>query len=176
MRFLGLMVLDVKTLFFLTMYVEAILGLLLLLAWAQNLSTRAVAWWGAAHLMRSLSIALYGLYGTAPDVVSIDLAGALLFTSYGLTWTGARVFDGRKPLPGSLAAGAIVWMIAGQFPAFIEANDLRILPSGLIVAAFSWMSAYEFWRGRNETLVSRWPTIVLLFGHGVLFLLRTPLT
>jgi diguanylate cyclase (GGDEF)-like protein len=170
------MTLDVKTLFLLTMYVEAILGLLLLLAWAQNLSTRAVAWWGAANLMRSLSIELYGLYGGAPDLVSIDLASALLFTSYGLTWTGARVFDGRKPLPGSLAAGAIAWLLACQFPAFATAETARGFLSAVIIAGFSWLTAYEFWRGRNERLVSRWPTILLLFGHGALFLLRTPLS
>ncbi len=37
------------------------------------------------------------------------------------------------------------------------------------------MTAYEFWRGRSEPLVSRWPAIFMLFAHGSLFLLRTPL-
>ncbi|MBX6427119.1 MAG: GGDEF domain-containing protein [Variibacter sp.] len=168
--------LDIKTLFSLTMYIEAILGLLLLLAWWQNISTRAVAWWGVAHLLRSLSIALYGLYGTAADLISIDLAGALLFTSYGVTWTGVRLFHGREARPGSLAAGASAWMIACQFPGFAEAGEVRALLSGGIVATFSWLSAYEFWRGREEVLVSRWPAIILLFVHGALFLLRTPIS
>jgi diguanylate cyclase (GGDEF)-like protein len=170
------MSLDINTLFFLTMYVEAILGLLLLLAWVQNIGTRAVAWWGSAHLMRSLSLALYGLYGSAPNIVTIDVAGALLFTSFGVTWTGARLFDGRPPRPGSLALGAMLWVAACQFPAFADATGLRTLLSGGIIAGFSWATAYEFWRGRKEALVSRWPTIVLLFGYGSLFLLRTPLS
>jgi diguanylate cyclase (GGDEF)-like protein len=38
------------------------------------------------------------------------------------------------------------------------------------------MSAYEFWRGREEPLVSRWPAILMLFAQGSLFLLRTPLS
>ncbi len=38
------------------------------------------------------------------------------------------------------------------------------------------VAAYEFWRGRTENLVSRWPAIALLFVHGAIFLLRTPLT
>lgn len=164
---------DVNTLFFLTMYVEAILGLLLLLAWAQNLSMRAVAWWGTAHLMRSLSITLYGLYGSVPDLISIDLAGALLFTSFGVTWTGARVFGGRKPLPGSLAAGATLWMLACQVPGFADRGDLRALLSSAIIAGFSWLTAAEFWRGRNENLVSRWPAVTLFFAQGSLFVLRT---
>ncbi|MEA2935958.1 MAG: hypothetical protein QOD74_2604 [Variibacter sp.] len=170
------MLLDVNTLFFLMMYVEAILGLLLLLAWVQNTSLTAIAWWGTAHLLRSLSVGLYGLYGSVPDLISIDLAGALLFTSFGVTWTGARVFDGRQPLPGSLAAGAIVWMLACQLPGFNDNASLRALLSALIIAGFSWGAAFEFWRGRTEGLVSRWPAIVLLFSHGVLFLLRTPMT
>lgn len=37
------MTLDVQTLFKVTIYVEAILGLLLLFVWAQNLALRAVA-------------------------------------------------------------------------------------------------------------------------------------
>ena len=41
--------LDVNTLFMVTIYVEAILGLLLLFAWAQNTQIRAVAWWGFAQ-------------------------------------------------------------------------------------------------------------------------------
>ncbi|HEY0438623.1 MAG TPA: GGDEF domain-containing protein [Xanthobacteraceae bacterium] len=170
------MSLDVNTLFFLTMYVEAILGLLLLLVWVQNPSTRAVAWWGSAHLMRSLSVALYGMYGSAPDLITIDFAGALLFTSFGVTWNGARLFDGRALRPGSLLLGATVWMLAAQFPGFAGDGDLRTLLSAGIIASFSWATAYEFWRGRAESLVSRWPAILLLFGHGSLFLLRTPLS
>jgi len=44
----AVMKLDVNTLFMVTIYVEAILGLLLLFAWAQNMAIRAVGWWGFA--------------------------------------------------------------------------------------------------------------------------------
>ena len=84
--------LDVNTLFLVTIYVEAILGLLLLFAWVQNTAITAVAWWGFAHLLRAGSIMLFGLYGSAPDLISIDLANSLLFTAFAVTWTGARVF------------------------------------------------------------------------------------
>jgi hypothetical protein len=46
------MTLDVHTLFLVTIYVEAILGLLLLFVWAQNMVLRAGCWWGFAHLIR----------------------------------------------------------------------------------------------------------------------------
>lgn len=170
------MALDVHTLFFLTMYVEAILGLLLLLAWVQNPGTRALAWWGSAHLLRSLSVALYGMYGSVPGLVAIEMAGVLLFTSYGLTWAGARVFDNRSPNPVWLMSGAVLWLLASQFAGFISSGDLRNLLSAGIIAGFSWAAAWELWRGRTEALVSRWPAIVLLFAQGVLFLVRSPLT
>ena len=48
--------LDVNTLFLVTIYVEAMLGLLLLFAWIQNSGIHAVAWWGCAHLMRAASV------------------------------------------------------------------------------------------------------------------------
>ena len=50
------MSLDVNTLFMVTIYVEAILGLLLLFVWVQNTAIRAVAWWGFAHLIRAAPV------------------------------------------------------------------------------------------------------------------------
>lgn len=170
------MTLDVSTLFFLTMHVEAILGLLLLLAWVQNITLRATAWWGAAHLCRSLSVGVYGMYGTMPDWLTIDIAGALLFVSFGLTWCGTRVFNGREPRPFVLLSGALAWIILNHTPALLPTREAQYLLTGIIVAGFSWASAYELWRGRGLGLVSRWPAISLLFALGALFLLRSPLS
>jgi len=167
--------LDVNTLFLVTIYVEAILGLLLLFAWAQNTAISAVAWWGFADLLRAASVTLFGLYGSAPPIVSIDLANAILFTSFAFTWTGARVFDHRRPKPILLFGGAAIWLIAGRIPGFADSFDLRVLVSSGIITAYTWAAAYEFWRGRSEPLVSRWPAIFMLFAHGALYLLRMPI-
>lgn len=169
------MSLDFHTLFLLTVDIEAMLGLLLLFVWVQNLSVRAVAWWGAAHLLRAGSIVLSGAYGSLPSLISIDLANALLFTSYALAWNGARVFDRRPPLIGSLFAGATLWALASLVPGFSQATDLQALLISMIISGFLWLTAYEFWKGREERLVSRWPAILILFLYGNVFLLRTPL-
>jgi diguanylate cyclase (GGDEF)-like protein len=166
---------EVNTLFLLTIDVEAILGLLLLLVWVQNTRVHAVAWWASAHLMRSTSVMLYGLYGSVPDLISIDLPNVILFTSFGVTWNGARVFNGRPALPGSLIAGAGVWLVVSQWPGFEPGSEVRGQLSAMIIAGYTWLTAYEFWRARNEPLVSRWPAIVLFVAHGAMFLLRTPL-
>ena len=167
--------LDVNTLFMVTIYVEAILGLLLLFAWVQNTSIRAVAWWGFAHLLRAGSVMLFGMYGNVPDLISIDLANALLFTAFAVTWTGARVFDGRPAEPVYMVTGAVLWLLICRLPILAEAVNARVLIASGIITAYTWLTAFEFWRGRDEPLVSRWPAIFMLFAHGALFLLRTPL-
>ncbi len=166
--------LDVNTLFLVTIYVEAILGLLLLFAWVQNTAITAVAWWGFAHLLRATSVVLFGMYGSISDLISIDLANAILFTAFAVTWTGARVFDHRKPQPILLFGGAALWLVLCHIPAVAGAWDVRVLMSSGIITAYTWATAYEFWRGRSEPLVSRWPAIFMLFAHGSLYLLRTP--
>jgi diguanylate cyclase (GGDEF)-like protein len=169
------MKLDVNTLFMVTIYVEAILGLLLLFAWAQNTAIHAVCWWGFAHLIRAASVVLFGMYGSAPDIITIDLANALLFTAFAVTWTGARVFDGRPVEPVYLVTGAVLWLLICRLPVLAEAVQIRALIASAIITAYTWLTAYEFWRGRSEQLVSRWPAIFMLFAHGALYLLRTPL-
>jgi diguanylate cyclase (GGDEF)-like protein len=166
--------LDINTLFLVTIYVEVILGLLLLFAWVQNTAITAVAWWGFAHLLRATSVVLFGLYGTAPDLITIDLANALLFTAFALTWTGARVFDYQRPLPILIFAGAALWLVVSRLPGVAGSFDVRVLVSSGIITTYTWATAYEFWRGRSEALVSRWPAIFMLFAHGSLYLLRSP--
>ncbi|HKY87856.1 MAG TPA: GGDEF domain-containing protein [Pseudorhodoplanes sp.] len=168
--------LDINTLFLVTIYVEAMLGLLLLFAWVQNSGIMAVAWWGSAHLLRAASVVLFGMYGSVSDLISIDLANAVLFTAFAVTWTGARVFDGRSPSPLGLFGGAVLWLFVCRMPIVTESIDVRVLISSGIITSYTWLTAYEFWRGRSEPLVSRWPAIFMLFAHGALFLLRTPLS
>jgi diguanylate cyclase (GGDEF)-like protein len=167
--------LDFHTLFLVTTYVEAILGILLLFVWAQNSSIMAVAYWGFSHLLRAGSITLFGLYGATSDRISIDLANVLLFVSFALIWTGARVFDGRPANVIGVCAGAVIWLVASRLPFVAESIELRVLGTSGIITTYIWLAAYEFWRGRGEALVSRWPTVFMLFAHGALFLLRTPL-
>src|SRR6185295_1488136 len=67
------------------------------------------------------------------------------------------------------------WLLACRSQTFAASLELRLLLGCGIVTTYLWLAAYEFWRGRDEALVSRWPAIFMLFAHGALFLLRTPL-
>lgn len=164
------------TLLLMTVDIEAMLGLLLLFAWVQNTSIHAVAWWGFAYLLRAFSIVLFGMYGTVSELITIDLANATLFISFALTWAGARVFGGRSAQPLALVAGAVLWLLASRTPLLIESQSVRVLLGSGIITAYTWLAAYEFWRGRSDTLISRWPTILVLAAFGAQVLLHTPLS
>ena len=164
------------TLLLMTVDIEAMLGLLLLFAWVQNTSIHAVAWWGFAYLLRAFSIVLFGMYGTVSELITIDLANAALFISFALTWMGTRVFGGRSVRPLALFAGAALWLLASRTPFLVESQDVRVLLGSGIITAYTWLAAYEFWRGRNDPLISRWPTILVLAAFGAQVLLHTPLS
>ena len=164
------------TLLTMTIDIEAMLGLLLLFAWVQNTGIHAVAWWGFAYLLRALSILLFGRYGAVSDLIAIDLANAILFISFALPWTGARVFGGRSVQPLGIVAGAFVWLLASRTPFLIDSQNVRVLLGSGIIAAYTSLAAYEFWRGRNDPLLSRWPTILVLAAYGAQVLLHTPLS
>jgi diguanylate cyclase (GGDEF)-like protein len=108
-------------------------------------------------------------------VISIDVANALLFVAFAVMWSGARVFDGRPPRLVYLLGGAVLWLAACRVPVFAGSIEARVLLSSAIITGYTWATAYEFWHGRSEPLVSRWPAIFMLSAHGSLFLLRTPL-
>lgn len=165
-----------ETLLTMTVDIEAMLGLLLLFVWVQNTSIHAVAWWGFAYLLRACSIFLFGLYGTVSDVVTIDLGNALLLTSFALTWIGARVFVGRSIQPLMVVAGVVIWLVASRTPILVDSLNLRVLLGSGIITAYTWLAAYELWRGRTEPLLSRWPAIFVLAAYGAQVLLHTPLS
>jgi hypothetical protein len=166
---------DINALFSVSVYVEAMLGLLLLYTWAQTPEIKAVGWWGSAHILRAGSIALFGMFGHLPDGITIDLANAILLTSFAATWAGARLFGGRKINPTILFAGAAIWLVCGQIPEIAESVPARALLCSAIIATYMWLAAAEFWRLNEGQLVSRLPAFFMLFAQGALFLMRTPL-
>ena len=124
--------------------------------------------------MRAGSIALFGMFGQLPDAVTLDIANAILFTSFAFTWAGARVFGGRKINLILVLAGAVIWQFGHQFPGMTERRAASFLSSA-IIAAYMWLAASELWRISEDPLISRLPAFFMLFAQGALFLMRTPL-
>ena len=170
------MQLDIQTLSVVTVFVTALLGALLVFAGVQNRAVRAPMVWGAAYIVSAVGLALLTTHGAAPDWISINLANALVLLGSGLIWAGARLFDSRPVRPGLVAAAAGLWLIACTVPAFAADINLRVVLASTLMAMLAAVTADEFWRGRAEPLMSRWPTVCVLFAYAAASLARIPAT
>jgi diguanylate cyclase (GGDEF)-like protein len=168
------MSLDIPTLFIVSTCIASLLGLFLFFAWVQDRAIRALAWWGAAYLLGGLGVALWIVDAGAPTP-SYGLSSALLFGACGTIWNGARLFYGRSVHPFALSAGAILWMIACQVPAFAESGVARVVLSSLIVSFYTFCTARELWRDRRKRTRSRWAAVCVPILHGLVFLPPIPL-
>src|SRR4029077_7702634 len=71
--------------------------------------------------------------------------------------------------------GAVIWLLVCRLPLLTDNMDTRSLVASAIITGYIWLTAYEFWRGRDEPLVSRWPAVIMLFAQATLLLLRNPM-
>jgi len=163
------------TIYVLMLAVMVLLGTLTFFAWLQNRAVRALAWWSSAVLVMAAALGLLCLRGAIPDVYSVDLAYVVLFTACALMLEGARCFEGKRPSPAVLLAGALVWIAVCQIPALYDSATARMIIVSAAVGLYSLGCAYVLWKGRAEPLLSRWPLIVLTALGGGLFLVRIPL-
>jgi diguanylate cyclase (GGDEF)-like protein len=173
---IALMHLDVGTLSVVTVFVTALLGALLVFAGVQNRNIRAPMWWGGAQIVSAIGLGLAASSGALAPFVSTDIANALVLLGYGLTWAGARVFDGRPVLRPVIVFAPVVWLFACHIPAFESDANLRVVVVSTMTAMLAAATAEEFWRGRDEPLLSRWPTVIVLLAYAAVLLARIPAT
>lgn len=165
------MPIDLPSVIAVSTVVTGAVGFLLLYSWRQS-GGRALLFWGAADLLVSA--------GTGAPLVStalaegdfIEVANAAVLLGYGLFWAGIRSFEGRPVGFAWAAAGAVVWLVASEFPAFQDNPALRVALSFLISGAYVTASALLVARGRTEPLVSRNAAIFLLSIHSVILIGR----
>jgi diguanylate cyclase (GGDEF)-like protein len=169
------MPLDIPTLFIISTFVAAVLGLFLLFAWVQDRSILALAWWGAAYLLSGLAAALWGVHDAISRALTVDVVYALMFVACGVIWTGARLFYRRAALPFAMFGGAILWLVTCQSPIFSESGSHRIMLGSLVISTYTFLTAFELWRERSELLFSRWPAMCVLVLHAVVFLAPIPI-
>jgi diguanylate cyclase (GGDEF)-like protein len=67
-------------------------------------------------------------------------------------------------------------MLLCAIPGFDAALNLRIIVVSTTLAVLALMTADEFWRGRGEPLMSRWPSIFVLLAYAAVLLARVPAT
>ena len=168
--------LDVQTLSVVTVFVTALLGALLVFAGLQNRAMRAPMTWGAAYIVSAIGLALLTTQGSVPTLISVSVANAMVLLGNGLIWAGARIFDSRPVRPLLVLAAPVLWLIASIIPAFAADINLRVVFISAMMAMLAAVSAEEFWRGRREPLMSRWPTVCVLLAYAAALLARIPAT
>jgi diguanylate cyclase (GGDEF)-like protein len=168
-------VIDLPTLFAITVFLSVTGGLLLLFSWLQNRKTRALAWWGGGYLIGAVASSLLASAGTVPAAIAVPAANALICAAYGSMWAGARSFEGRRVRLLWVLGGAAICLAAFAFEGFAESAQARVaLVSGISVA-YALAAATELWFARDRQLISRWPTLALVIGHAAFLLARIPL-
>lgn len=170
--------LDIPTLLIVSSCIAGLLGLFLFFAWIQDRNIRALAWWGAGYMLGGLGVALWIAEATlSSQPLSLGLSNALLFAACGTIWNGARLFYARNVRPFALSAGAVVWIVACQFPSFAQSDVYRIVLSSLIVSIYTFATAREIWtdRRKRSRSRSRWAAICVPVLHGIVFVPPIPL-
>lgn len=148
----------------------ALLGLLLLFAWAHNRKAQALAWWGAAYFLFASGIGLGQPGQAGPGYLTLLLSNALVALGYGVLYAGCRTFNGRgAPFP-AIILGAVVWTIA--FLAINEMPRIRLLLLSLIAGGYAVLSAWELGKHASQRLVSQRTAVVLLLGLAAFNVLR----
>ena len=169
------MSLDTTTLFTVATCVTGLLGLFILAVWMQERSTRALAWWGAAYLIGGSAVALWNAQDPTA-LIAPFVPNALLFIACGMVWSGARIFHGHAVRPIALCAGAAAWFLAMQFSTFAGDEQARVVLSSIIVASYTFLTAFELRRERRRSAAGFWlaPFVPLL--HSLVFLSPIPLS
>jgi diguanylate cyclase (GGDEF)-like protein len=168
-------VIDLHTLFVVTVFISATAGLLLLFAWMQNRRTTALALWGIGYLLGAGAAALLAAPALLPNAMGLCAGNTLLCTAYAIMWAGARSFEGRRVPLILVAAGPIVWIAAFQFDSFARSAPACIELVSAILAAYALLAAREIWHAKDRELISRWPTLAMVLLHAGFLLSRIPL-
>jgi diguanylate cyclase (GGDEF)-like protein len=163
------MLLDVTTLFAVSICITALLGLFLLMLWAQDRSVDALGWWGAAYLLGGFAVALWMLGPSLLPATFNQAAPALLFICCGMIWTGARKFFGQPALRLATVTGALVWLIVVHLPLVAEWSTARVFISSVIISVYAFLTASELRRERRNPAQAGVRVVAVPLLHSTVF-------
>jgi diguanylate cyclase (GGDEF)-like protein len=169
------MTIDPFTVMLFALFLRLLLCTMFLAFWLRDPRATWFAWWGASFLCGGGATALFLVYGITSQFASTGIGNIFLVLAGVCCWQGARAFDRRRPLWLPIVLAPTLWLTAAATPGFLEEPAYRIILSSTLIAPFLALTAYEFWRGRDEQLASRWPVIVLFALFALVFAVRIPL-
>ncbi len=162
------MVLDQPTLVITTAAVIGFTGLLLVLLQRPLGTLGPLPVWGLAMILGSLGI-LLGAAARSTPWLPEGVSTAILLAAPACSWTAARLFAGRRPVPILVAAAPAVWLVT--IPVQDDYSGW-VAASCLVGAAFTGATAVELLHTRPAVLPSRGPAVLLLLIHAASYLLR----
>lgn len=169
------MQIDSFTIMLVAITAVTLFGAALAFFWMQDRRSRWLAWWAGPFLLGGVALCLFILRGQIDNWWSVGLANAMLGAGFGMAWQGARVFGGRKPWLGAIAVGPVLWLALCAMPGFMESQYMRNVAASCVIATFSLLTANEFWKDRDEYLVSRTAAVVVLLSFALFIGIRVPL-
>lgn len=162
------MLIDTPSLFLAAALVAATLGLLMLVFWHRE-RIAALAWWGLAYVAGGFWLLVWTAAGPAMPALAVAILHASGFIAWGMNWTAARVYHGRKPLHVATVAGAAAWLVIVTL--FNGNEAVRLLTAGAIVSVYAALTAHELWRERRTAMRRRWATAVIPVVNGAALML-----
>jgi diguanylate cyclase (GGDEF)-like protein len=170
-----MVVFNLPTLLAITVFTSGLAGCLLLLSWLQHRKIFALALWGSAFIIAAIATVLIVIArGTVPDLWSIVVGNAILAAGYGLIWSGARNFEGKRVSIVLTLAGALIWLASCAIGPIYALPEARATVMVAIAIAYALLTVLELWRGRGDG-IWRWPIMLLLLGHAAAIPVRIPL-
>ena len=148
--------------------VKGLLCALFLVYWLRDRRSTWYAWFCATFLFGEVATLIFLARGFTPELFAVGAAVAFVIAAFVCCWQGARAFAGRPPLWVPVVLLPCLWLAVLAIPGMVENVRFRLVGSSALIAALLALCAWEYWRGRNEPLPSRWP-IVAVFSSLALF-------
>lgn len=140
------MKLDVFTVFVFLTGMCFIAGCVMLMAWRISKTSRGLIFWAISFYVRACAIPLLMLREKIPNVLSIDMANALLMLGLGISWYGSRLLVGRRGRISVMVAPALLWLFACQIPVFYTETAYRVIYFAVLSSFYSALIGFEFLR------------------------------
>jgi diguanylate cyclase (GGDEF)-like protein len=166
---------DSSTVLLSGIFVKALIVALFLVFWIYDRRSTWFGWWGGGFAFGAVAGVIFLLRGFGGTVLSIGTGVAALIVAMCFAWQGARAFHRRRPLWIPTLLAPSVWLLACLVPGFAGNLRYRIILSSILLSVLVAMAAVEFWRDREERLLSRWPTVGVLASLSLFFAARIPL-
>lgn len=140
-----------------------VLSIAYLAAWTTQREATYWRTWACANLLTALAFAVLLAVGPLPFSIAAPTGNVILTLTYALRWHAAREFS-ERPLRWQVCAALPALTFVASLAPPLDYDDLHVLACAAM-AALTMATAWEFWRDREDGLVSRYG---LIASYGII--------